>query len=89
MELLDLFNTKPLNALADGVSIVDGSGKYLFVSDRFCEMTGFDREEHLGSTPPYLYWPAEHLQSIEQAFELTLHEHSRDFELIFRTKFGD
>lgn len=89
LDELDEFTTTLLNGLADGVSIVDGAGQHLFVNDRFCEMTGFDREELLGSTPPHLYWPVEQLQNIEQAFELTMTDHASDFELVFRTKSGD
>lgn len=89
MDGLDEFSTKLLNALADGVSILDGSGQHLFVNDRLCEMTGFAREELLGSAPPHPYWPVEQLQNIEQAFELTLTDHASDFELVFQTKSGD
>ncbi len=44
-----------LEALNEGVMIVDDCNQMLFVNDRFVEMTPFSREEILGRTPAHFY----------------------------------
>ncbi|MDQ1696944.1 MAG: hypothetical protein QOJ03_2297, partial [Frankiaceae bacterium] len=48
-----------LAALREGICVLDGAGRITEVSDRFCAMTGFAREELVGATAPYPYWPRE------------------------------
>jgi len=54
------FAAELINAMADGVSVVDGTGRHVLVNESFCEMTGFSREELLDCEPfQYPYWPSE------------------------------
>lgn len=78
-----------LNSVRDGISIVDLNGVHIDVNDSLCEMTGFSKNELLGCAPPHLYWPDDHLDEIQNAFEATLSGNARDFELTFKKKSGE
>lgn len=47
-----------VDALQDGLAVSDLDGTLIDVNERLCRMTGFTREELIGSPPPYPYWPA-------------------------------
>jgi len=79
-----------LDALAEGVSVVDASGHPLLVNEAFCTMTGFGRDELLSDPPKdFRYWPPEHKEAILEAFEAMRSHHDRSFELVFARKGGD
>ena len=48
-----------IRAVQDGLVESDLDGAITEVNDEFCAMTGFAREELLGSRPPHGYWPDE------------------------------
>jgi PAS domain S-box-containing protein len=75
--------------MTDGVSVVDTNGIHINVNPAFCLMTGFSREELLGTGPPHLYWPPEEYGPIEVAFQEALVSDSTNFELIFMRKNGE
>ncbi len=62
-----------LEAFADGVVIVASDGRLLEANRRFTEMTGFSREELVGTRPPYPFWPPEHLALLEPTLAVLLH----------------
>ena len=80
--------TALLAGLQDGVVILDRNSVHVFVNDAFCRMTGFGRDELIGSGPPFAYWPPEELAKIAAAFQRTLANDSATFELVFAGKDG-
>ena len=51
--------------MMDGLAVVDADGVHLDVNDAFCEMTGYSRDELIGNSPPFLYWPEEEYNNIK------------------------
>jgi PAS domain S-box-containing protein len=76
-------------AMKDGFSVLDVRGVHVDVNAALCQMTGFAREELIGSGPPHPYWPPEAIAEIEQAFQGTLQGQFANFELTFRRKNGE
>lgn len=42
-----------LASLHDGLAVLDGDGRLVDVNEPFCRMTGYTREQLIGSVPPY------------------------------------
>ena len=76
-------------SMKDGLSILDSQSVHMDVNMALCRMTGFTREELIGTGPPHLYWPEEEYENIEKAFQKTLRREFKDFELIFKRKNGE
>jgi PAS domain S-box-containing protein len=72
-----------MRALPDGICLVGGDGRILEVNEALCAMTGCTAEELLGQTPPYTFWPPEHVEEITTAFAASLTEPEGRFELTF------
>lgn len=83
------FNRNLLEAMQDGLTVIDEYGMQLDVNPSFCAMTGFSREDLIGQAPPFCYWPPEHYKSIEIAFQRTLRGEIDRFELTFMKKSGE
>jgi len=83
------FSENLIASMNDGFSVLDAQGVHLDVNESFCRITGFAREELIGSAPPHAYWPEEEYQNIEKAFQMTLEGKSVEFELIFKRKNGE
>lgn len=77
------------DSMLDGFAVLDKDGKQLDVNPAFCQMTGFSKEEIVGTTPPFPYWPPEEYESINAAFQKTLEEKEGNYELIFMRKNGE
>ncbi len=92
--MLELFRTPELVeqllvGLRDGLSIVDTNGVTVFVNDSMCALTGYSREELVGTRAPFPYWPAEELETINEAFARTVAGAPTTFELHLRTRSGE
>ena len=83
------FSENLIASMKDGFSALDKQGVHMNVNQAFCEMTGFTREELIGSGPPHLYWPEEEYENIETAFRKTLNREFHEFELMFKRKNGE
>ena len=59
------FSRTVLYSLREGVITTDGEGRVLEVTPRWCEMTGFAAQEIIGCTPPYPWWPPEHVAQLQ------------------------
>ncbi len=78
-----------ISSMSDGFSILDVNGIHIDVNPAFCKMTGFSREEIIGTGPPHPYWPAEEYKHIQEAFSKTSHGILHSSELIFKKKNGE
>ena len=58
-------NKTIIEALTDGIYVVDADGRFTFVNDEFVELVGYDRETIIGSTPALL----KNADAIERAEE--------------------
>lgn len=58
-------NETIIEALTDGIYVVDADGRFTFVNDEFVELVGYDRETIIGSTPALL----KNADAIERAEE--------------------
>ena len=47
-------NKTIIEALTDGIYVLDADGRFTFVNDEFVELVGYDRETIIGSTPELL-----------------------------------
>ena len=77
-----------IHSMHDGFSVVDPHGVGLDANPALCQMTGFSRDELVGKSPPYPYWPPEEYATIQNAFEETLKGGGAAFELTFMRKNG-
>ena len=59
------FTAALLGNLQDGVLITDGEMRVRAVNDRWCEMTGWARDDILGHAAPHPWWPPESVDKIE------------------------
>jgi PAS domain S-box len=82
------FRENILNSMVDGLSVLDANGVHLDVNDALCKMTGFSRDELVGTGPPHPYWPEEEYGNHPDAFEKILKGGVDDLELVFQRKMG-
>jgi PAS domain S-box-containing protein len=77
-------------SLAAGIVASDDMGKNLLVNPAFCAMTGWSKEELVGLSAPYPYWPEEEIPNIRRAFEEALAGQTppQGYELRFCRKDG-
>jgi PAS domain S-box-containing protein len=75
--------------MQDGFAVFDAHGIQSDVNPALCRMTGFSREELMGKSPPYPYWPPEENERIQLVFIKTLNQNFGEVELIFRRKSGE
>jgi PAS domain S-box-containing protein len=78
-----------LDALRDGVWIVDADGRITEVNEGLCEMTGFGVEELIGSVPPRCFWPEEEYEAIKAALEASQQGQRGPFEVTWKRKSGE
>ncbi|WP_428825157.1 PAS domain S-box protein [Azonexus sp. IMCC34842] len=85
------FRTAMEDSLTVGMRARDLNGKVIYVNPAFCKITGFSREEIVGTTPPMPYW-------VPEQIEETFAQHQRvmagnappdGFEITFMRKNGE
>lgn len=77
-----------IRSMQDGFSVLDTKGVAMDANPALCAMTGFSREELVGTCPPHPYWPPEEYPVIQAALEEAMNGPTSDFELIFMRKGG-
>ncbi len=82
------FSNNLIRSMQDGFSILDQNAVTIDANPAFCRMTGFTREELIGTTPPFPYWPPEEHEKIDASFRCTLKGEMNDWELTFMHKEG-
>jgi PAS domain S-box-containing protein len=77
-------------SLRSGIAIVDDEGRQSYVNPFFCELVGWTEEDLLGKIAPFVYWPSDQLQAIDEAFRQTMAGNApqEGFELEFVRKNG-
>lgn len=75
-------------SVPSGISVIDESGKQVYVNESFCRMFGWDKSELLGKLPPFVYWSEDDISNINRAFQLTLDNKvpKEGFDLVFWNK---
>jgi PAS domain S-box-containing protein len=85
---------RPATPIADavpiGIATVDTEGRQQYVNEAFARMVGWPRESLMGASPPFVYWPADQLEEIQEALRKTLcHEAPPSgFTLCFQRRDG-
>jgi two-component system, LuxR family, sensor histidine kinase DctS len=78
-------------SLTVGMRARDLQGRILYVNSAFCKMTGFDREELVGTLPPHVYWSPELTEESFAAFNRVIagdiEKNGSEFQ--FRRKNGE
>lgn len=83
------FSQNVLASLHEGLAVINKKGELIEVNPAFCEMTGFKREEIVGSNRPRPYWPPESYAEIEAAFKETTSGKQTRHTLTFMRKNGE
>lgn len=60
------------DSMKNGLIVMDPRGTIVRVNRAFCEMTGRTAEALTGQTPPYTFWPTEHLDELHGFVSATL-----------------
>ena len=79
-------------SMTSGIAVVDATGRHsVIINGAFANMTGWSKEELIGQTAPFSYWPEEELENIIKMFQLTLQGKTpkEGAELIFKRKSGE
>lgn len=77
------------NSTPTGIRALDLRGRITYVNPAFCRMTGFSREELIGSLPPYPYWPDREHEHMHQLLEQQLQGRAMHHGLQFRLQRKD
>ncbi len=77
-----------LEALGEGLVIIDTSGQVIEVNQRFADMVGSSAGELIGARPPSPGWPPEQRSEIRQALEHSVPGERRTRELTFQRSDG-
>ena len=88
LRVSELFARSLISSMNDGFSVLDSEGVHLDVNPALCQMTGFSREELVGTGTPHPYWPPEEFERIRGAFQKTLKGEAGNWELTFMRKSG-
>ena len=74
-----------------GIFVIDLDQRISYINPAFCRMVGWKEAELFGTTPPYLFWPPEEIDTILEAYQVTTGEDAlpSDFELKFLRRNGD
>ena len=78
------------DSLGVGIAAVDDRGQQTYVNPAFARMLGWSPVELIGARPPFVYWPPEERERIEEAFTRTLRGEAAEdgFELRFMRRDG-
>jgi PAS domain S-box-containing protein len=78
-----------VDAIQDGVAIVDVDGVQRFVNRAFCEMVGYSFAELVGASPPFRYWPAAHTEQLRHVLQASMAGSNAEYEVCLQRKSGD
>jgi PAS domain S-box-containing protein len=78
------------DSIMAGIIATDLDGRQSYVNPAFCRMMGWDRQELIGASPPYAYWPEDQVDKLINYFQITTGQEAlpSDFEVQFVRKNG-
>lgn len=82
------FTKTLINSMQDGFSVLDTNGVHTDVNDSLCQLTGFSRDELIGTGLPHKYWPPEEYEHNETDFQKLTTGGVYNFELVLMKKNG-
>jgi PAS domain S-box-containing protein len=68
LERKEKFSARLIASMFDGFAVFDARWTLIDVNEALCQMTDFSRDELIGSRPPYLFYPEEHVDEIREKF---------------------
>jgi diguanylate cyclase (GGDEF)-like protein/PAS domain S-box-containing protein len=77
-----------IGSIQDGFAVTEGP-TIVHVNDRLCELTGFSREELVGTAPPFPFWPVEKIEELEATIARFRREGTLEAEVTFCRRDGD
>ncbi len=78
-----------IESMSDGLCVMNPDCVRIRVNKSLCDMTGFSREELIGTAPPFPFWPPEHMHEIQKAFDSMKKGLLRNTEFTFLRKNGE
>jgi PAS domain S-box-containing protein len=79
------FMTALLAVVRDGVVVHDAAGEVCEVNARFCQMSGYARDELLGRAPPVPFWAGGEIPRQGQLRAILLHKDGRRMPVVVTT----
>lgn len=83
------FSNRLIESMVEGFAVYAPDGRHIDANPALCRLTGFAREELIGTAPPYPYWPEEHHDDLHQALDRMRDGQFTDYELTFVRKDGE
>lgn len=83
------FTSNLIQGLTEGLVVLDADGALVRINDTMLEMTGFSREELIGTGPPLKYWAEESYEKINHIFKRIRSGDRGEWEVVFKKKSGD
>jgi len=79
------------NSVPAGIAAVDLEGRQTYVNPAFCALVGWNEDDLVGARPPFVYWPADQIETITAALEKVIREQAPagGVELLFRRRTGE
>jgi PAS domain S-box-containing protein len=77
-----------VSAMQDGLFMLSPAGEVAEASPSFCALTGFSREELVGTRLPFPFWPQCSEEKLARAFARLEAEGAAEWDLEFRTRDG-
>lgn len=89
LRLANGFSDTFIESLPDGLLITNTNGKVLFVNTVLSELTGFNKQELIGTKTPFPFWPPEFCKDFNSRFKNMQKENlEHEFEATYMHKNG-
>lgn len=78
-----------VGSMQDGLAVIGGDGRLVRTNDRLCEITGFTRDDLVGSQAPFPFWPEEAATGIRLEVAGALSRGGGEVDLVLCRATGD
>ena len=82
------YSASLLAAMQDGLIARDANGAIVDVNESFQRMSGFGRDELIGSTPPYPFWASDAIEANRKVYQRFMGGEAGEFEMAFQRNDG-
>ncbi|PKA82604.1 PAS domain S-box-containing protein [Ulvibacter sp. MAR_2010_11] len=89
LRLAKEYSEELVTSLRQGLVVMNVEGEIIDVNPAYSSITGFKREELLGATAPFPFWPPESYEEIQKCLVRTLAGEVGNFEFLFMRKNGE